>query len=71
MTVRSIRPLNTRFARESAAIPVPIRHGLNHQLKAVVSLLDDALRTGNFQSIHAAKQDLELIMDNVEAQCSH
>jgi hypothetical protein len=73
MTVRAIIP--TKFRRESVALPIPITmkpmRDIGHQLVAVHSTLSDARRSANWQSVHLAMQDLEMLLLEMGEPCSH
>lgn len=70
MTVRRVSPLESRFARESARIPVSFPPlPVADQLAAIDSMLEHAQRTGNWQDVHAARTDLALMLRTMEAPC--
>lgn len=67
MTVRRHNPLESRFARESARIPVSFPPlPVAAQLAAIDSMLASAQRTGNWQDVHAARTDLQLMLRREE-----
>jgi hypothetical protein len=73
MTVRTVIP--TRFQRESVKLGIPIAmkpvRDIGHQLVAVHSTLCDARRSANWQAVHLAMQDLEMLLLDMGEPCSH
>lgn len=59
-----------RFAAESAELPIPVSRlpmrELTSQLYAIHSLIEDAVLTGNWQAVFAAREDLQLVLRQVE-----